>query len=125
MAPRTENVHRGTLPEGFVRVAHIGEIPDRRSKKITLNGREIALWHVGDRYYAVGNVCPHQHFSSLHQGSLEGLFLTCPMHGWTYSLETGMATVGNGRVPTYRVKIQGDEVLVERPSGESADDDEA
>jgi nitrite reductase (NADH) small subunit len=101
------------IPHGFVHVARVREIPDRRSKKIILGDREIALWHVGDKFYAIGNVCPHQHFSSLHQGILDGLFLTCPMHGWTYSLETGIASVGNGRVPTYRVEVRGEDVFLE------------
>jgi nitrite reductase/ring-hydroxylating ferredoxin subunit len=123
MALHTERERGDTIPKGFVRVAHVREIPDRCSKKIILDNEEIALWHVGGKFYAVGNVCPHQHFSSLHQGELNGLFLTCPMHGWTYSLETGMATVGNGRVRTYRVEILGDQVLLEGPAGKATDDD--
>ena len=121
----TTQARGNTFPKGFVRVAHIREIPDRCSKKIILGGEEIALWHVGDRFYAVGNVCPHQHFSALHQGILDGLFLTCPMHGWTYSLETGIAIVGNGRVLTYRVELWGDDVIMEGPHGEATDDSEA
>jgi nitrite reductase (NADH) small subunit len=48
----------------------------------------------------------------LHKGELNGLEITCPMHGWTYSLETGKATSGSGSVKTYQVKVLGDTVLV-------------
>ncbi len=74
------------------------------------------MWRSGmskGKFYAIDNVCAHQHFAMLHQGILEDLTVTCPMHGWTFSLETGRATVGSGRVKTYAVKVVGDEVWVE------------
>jgi nitrite reductase/ring-hydroxylating ferredoxin subunit len=37
------------------------------------------------------------------------------MHGWTYSLETGIALSGSGRVGTYTVKVEGDDVYIEQP----------
>ena len=49
----------------------------------------------------------------LHQGMLEDLAVSCPMHGWTYSLETGKATVGSGKVKIYAVKVVGEDVWVE------------
>jgi len=99
--------------DGFVRVARAIDIAPGTARKITLHGKDIALWHVGNLFYAVDNVCPHQHFSSLHQGVIDGLLLTCPMHGWTYSLETGRATAGSGRVRTYRVEVVGGDVMIE------------
>jgi 3-phenylpropionate/trans-cinnamate dioxygenase ferredoxin component len=99
----------------FIKVARTSDIPDRRSKRVRLEGEEIALWNVGGTFYAVSNICSHQHIAALHQGSLNGLMLTCPMHGWTYSLETGHAVSGNGRVRTYRVKVEGEDLFVEKP----------
>jgi len=102
----------------FVRVTRLSAIPEGRALKVTVGGIEIALWRVRGRLYAIGNVCSHQHFSELHHGTLAGLTVTCPMHGWTYSLETGVALTGSGRVPTYRVRTDGDDVYVEEPAGD-------
>ena len=35
------------------------------------------------------------------------------MHGWTYSLETGKAVSGDGRVKTYEVKVEGENVYLQ------------
>ena len=82
---------------------------------VHLEGEQIVLWRVNGKIYALNNFCPHQHIAALHQGTLEHLCVTCPMHGWTFSLETGAATFGSGRAKTFRVKVEGDSVFVERP----------
>jgi nitrite reductase/ring-hydroxylating ferredoxin subunit len=102
----------------FVRVARLSDIAEGRSARVKLGGDEIALWHVRGRVYAIGNVCSHQHFSELHHGILSGLTVSCPMHGWTYSLETGIAVTGSGRVRTYPVIVEGDGIYIEQPVGE-------
>jgi nitrite reductase/ring-hydroxylating ferredoxin subunit len=103
------------MPVEFIKVARTTDIPDRRSKRVHLEGEEIALWNVGGIFHAISNICSHQHIAALHQGSLNGLMLTCPMHGWTYSLETGLAASGSGRVKVYRVKVEGRDLFVEKP----------
>lgn len=102
-------------PSAFVRVARFSEIAEGRGKRIRLGDEEVALWKVQGSIFAINAVCAHQHFSALHQGILVGRTVTCPMHGWQYSLETGEAVSGSGRVRTYRVKVQGDDVYVEQP----------
>ena len=100
----------------YVRVARLSEIAEGKSVRVKLGDDEIALWHVRGKLYAIGNVCSHQHFSELHRGILSGLTVACPMHGWTYSLETGVALSGSGRVGTYAVKVEGDDVYIEQPA---------
>ena len=99
----------------FVKVARDSDIHERRSVLVHLEGEEIALWRIDGKLYAINNICPHQHTPSLHQGSLDGLFLTCPMHGWTFSLEDGRARFGSGRAKVYHVKVEGDNVYLEQP----------
>jgi nitrite reductase/ring-hydroxylating ferredoxin subunit len=96
----------------FTRVAFLQEIPERRCKLVSVDGEDIVLWKVGGKIYAMNNVCPHQHFSKLHEGTLDGLFLTCPMHGWTFSLENGRAKTGNGRAKVYEVLVRNQEVYL-------------
>ena len=100
------------MEETFVKVGKTSAFPEGRSRRIKVGDDEVALWHVRGKFYAINNVCAHQHFAMLHQGILEGLTVTCPMHGWTFSLETGRATVGSGKVRTYAVKVVGEDVWV-------------
>ncbi len=100
--------------QSFVKVARLSDIAEGRSALIRLGDDEIALWRVRGRFYAIGNVCSHQHYSELHRGILSGLTVACPMHGWTYSLETGIAVSGSGRVRTYEVKVEGENVFISR-----------
>jgi nitrite reductase (NADH) small subunit len=102
----------------YVKAAEVSEFSGGRSKRVVINETELALFLIKDKFYAVQNVCPHQHFSSLHEGILNGLELTCPMHGWTFDLSTGMATVGGGRLKRFSVKVEGNDVFVETPSSE-------
>jgi nitrite reductase/ring-hydroxylating ferredoxin subunit len=99
----------------FVKVASVSDIPERRSRLVHVEGEEIALWRVNGCIYAINNICPHQHTPALHQGTLDGIKLTCPMHGWTYSLDTGVATFGSGRAKVYEVRIESEDVLIEKP----------
>ncbi len=97
----------------LVKVAKTSEIVEKKAKLIRVNEEDIALFRVDGRFYAINNVCSHQHFSALHKGELNGLQVTCPMHGWTYSLETGEAVNGNGRVRRYDVKVLGENVFIQ------------
>lgn len=100
------------MPKEFVHAGRIADLPLTGGKFVRLHDEEIALFKIDGRVYAIGNVCPHQHISSLHQGEVHGLHVTCPMHGWTFALDTGGAVNGSGHVPTYPVKIVGGNILV-------------
>jgi nitrite reductase/ring-hydroxylating ferredoxin subunit len=102
----------------YVKAAELAEFSNDRSKRVVINETELALFFIKGKFYAVQNECPHQHYSSLHEGILDGLELTCPMHGWTFDLSTGKATVGGGRLKRFAVKVEGNDVLVEAPGSE-------
>ena len=85
-----------------------------RSRLLTIEGTDVAVFRIGDRYFAVDNHCPHQHFSKLHEGSLEGTVITCPMHGWSFDLVSGACTREGGRLTPWRVAVDGEDLVVER-----------
>jgi nitrite reductase/ring-hydroxylating ferredoxin subunit len=49
---------------------------------------------------------------------LNGGEITCPMHGWTFDLASGKATIGGGRLKRYAVKVVGNDILIEVPNDE-------
>jgi nitrite reductase (NADH) small subunit len=102
------------VPE-FVKVAAAVEIPRTGGKLVHVRGLDIALFRWGGEFLALNNVCAHQHFSMLHQGPVEACAVTCPMHGWVYDLRTGLAKGGEGRVATYAVRVEGEQLLLELP----------
>jgi nitrite reductase/ring-hydroxylating ferredoxin subunit len=58
--------------------------------------REILVCNVGGDFYAVGRRCGHAH-APLERGSLDGPYLTCPVHYVQFDVRTGEAL--NGPVP--------------------------
>jgi 3-phenylpropionate/trans-cinnamate dioxygenase ferredoxin component len=94
------------------RIARIEEIREKRGFLARVRGEEISVFKIGGEFFAIGNVCPHQHFSKLHDGEVKDFTVTCPMHGWTYDLRTGVSTNGSGKVKTYEVEIRRDEVFI-------------
>ncbi|MDL1892981.1 nitrite reductase small subunit NirD [Sphingobacteriales bacterium CHB3] len=101
------------MPAEFIKVVRVSDLPERGGKFIRIGDDEIALFRVDGKLFAINNVCAHQHISALHQGIVSGVNVTCPMHGWTYSLETGKAVSGSGCVKTYPVKVVGENVFIE------------
>lgn len=95
-----------------VRVARRADVPEGGAVRIIVADHEIALWRVQGVLHAISNTCPHQHIAALHSGSLEGECVTCPMHGWTFSLRTGQAVRGSGRVRVYPVHEEEDWVAI-------------
>jgi len=87
-----------------------------RGIKVSIDGEEVAVFRVGKEIFAVSNVCPHQHFSRIYEGTLDGLVVTCPMHGWSFDLRSGVCVNGSGSLKRYKVTLRGNEMLVELPA---------
>lgn len=102
----------------YVRVGSVNEIPVKGGRLVRIGNDDIALFQVKGDVVAVTNVCPHQKFSKIHEGQVENGRVTCPMHGWTFDLQTGNAVNGNGRLKKYNVRVDGNEVWVENQEDE-------
>ena len=73
-------------------------------------------------FYALDGICPHQG-GPLGKGKLEGDIVTCPWHGWQFSVSTGRhgaaRSICHG---TFPVKVQDGDIWVEIPSSENYDE---
>jgi nitrite reductase (NADH) small subunit len=94
------------MAEKFVKVSMVDDFPLRRAVRVVLPDDEVAVWMIGERWYAVSAICRHHHVPTLHEGIRDGLTVSCPLHGWTYSLETGEATRGGGKLQVYETVIR-------------------
>jgi nitrite reductase/ring-hydroxylating ferredoxin subunit len=103
------------VPE-FVKVARLGEVPPGEMTVIELEGHLICLVWVAGRLYAVEDDCTHVG-GPLDEGELDGEVLTCPWHLARFDVRTGRVLRGPARddLPTYSVRVEGEDVLVQRP----------
>lgn len=125
------------MPE-FVAIAKVGEIPEGEGRAYPVNGKMIAVFLTEGEYQAVSDTCPHMG-ASLATGYVENGAVMCPWHAWRFCVNDGTWLDNpNGKIclDSYEIKIEGDDILVERPepkapgpagswgesSGESADD---
>ena len=80
---------------------------------VTVDGRHVALFRLGDEFFAIDNLCLHK-AGPLCEGEIDAKdVVTCPWHGWSYDIRTG-ALVQDPRVGVSRhdVRIEGEVVSV-------------
>ena len=84
----------------------------------------LVVVNTGGSLHAFANVCPHAGLP-LEDGELRGPTVTCPFHGYTYSLRDGR-DIDDPEFGTplklYPVRVEADRVQVELPT-DAADDD--
>ncbi|MBI2664410.1 nitrite reductase small subunit NirD [Candidatus Woesearchaeota archaeon] len=96
-----------------IKVANVNEIPEGSSKIVEAAGKEIAVFNIKGKFFAISNICAHQG-GSLGEGFVAGETVTCPLHAWEYDLETGESQTQPGaKVPAYKVIVENDGVFVE------------
>ena len=76
---------------------------------------QIAVFRDNHQLFAVSNICPHQYAAVICNGFLEEKTVTCPLHGWIYSLESGKALGSNARLLTYHIFEDEGLVWLEQP----------
>jgi chlorite dismutase/nitrite reductase/ring-hydroxylating ferredoxin subunit len=102
--------------DGLMPVARVSELPAGTNTRIYLETEAVAVFNVGGCFFAVSDRCTHGR-ASLSEGKLvdaKACILECPWHGGRFDLRTGQPTAGPPSAPlrTYRVKVEGDQLLV-------------
>jgi nitrite reductase/ring-hydroxylating ferredoxin subunit/multimeric flavodoxin WrbA len=83
---------------------------------IKIDRHRIALFLHEGRLTAISDICNHKG-GPLSEGRLNGEFVTCPWHGWEYSVVTGKGPAGydEEQVPVYALEERPDGVYVQIP----------
>ena len=111
------------MKEDFIKICKASEIYNRKGKRFELDEEnEIAVFRVGEEYFAVDNICPHNHTSQMYDGYVEEMYVSCPVHGFQFHLETGEQPTKMGcKLRTFELKIIDDWIYVKRPEGKRFD----
>ena len=99
----------------YIKVSSLDELLPGELIEVELNNRLYAVCNVAGQIRAMYGVCPH-HGGPLGQGALEGSLIACPWHAWQFDTATGLCAFNDElRIPTYPVRIEAGEILVEFP----------
>ena len=98
----------------FTRACALGDVQDGKALAVEVDGVELALVRNGDDVYAIFDECSHAAIA-LSEGDVEGCTLECWLHGSRFDIRTGapLGLPATEPVPVYRVRVFGDDVLVD------------
>jgi 3-phenylpropionate/trans-cinnamate dioxygenase ferredoxin subunit len=94
-------------------VAAPGDVGEDAPITVKVGEREIGIYAVNGKHYALEDVCPHA-YALLSQGFVDGEEIECPLHGAKFHIPTGKCTKepGGRDLACYAVKLEGDRLYV-------------
>lgn len=114
------------------RLGGVADFPDNSHRVVDVNGRQLGVFHIKGKLYALPNICPHMTGpvceAKILSGSLQadeskdwkpewvhdGEVIVCPWHGLEYHVPTGQCLAYEHiRIRRYKVTVEGDDVVVE------------
>ena len=101
-------------------------VPPQEGRSVTIGGVELAVFNLGDRFATVENKCPHQG-GPLCDGIVSGTVVVCPLHGWRFDLDTGLAVRASLPVcvTTFPTRAEDGIILVDVAHGSRIEPEEA
>ena len=103
-----------SLGSQWIDIGALDQIPLRGSRVVKTSAGCIAVFRTAaDTAFAIDDKCPHKG-GPLSQGIVHDTAVTCPLHNWVISLETGQAQgADKGAVRTFPLKVEGGRLLLD------------
>jgi nitrite reductase (NADH) small subunit len=97
-----------TMQTNWTAIGKVTDIPRRGARCVNTPAGKIAVFRTADnQVFAVDDHCPHKK-GPLSQGIVHGTSVTCPLHNWVISLETGEAQGQDvGKTRTIPLRLDG------------------
>ncbi len=110
----------------WVRVGTVADFPLHGGAAVKHGESQIAVFNLGESWYATQNMCPHKNAFVLSRGICGDQAgepkISCPLHKKPFSLKTGECLSGEEyALKVFPVKVEGDEVFVELPPATQLD----
>ncbi|QNN52891.1 non-heme iron oxygenase ferredoxin subunit [Nocardioides mesophilus] len=98
----------------FTRACALAEVAVDSSLAVNVDGVDVAVVRAGEDVFAIRDECSHAAVP-LSEGDVEGCEIECWLHGSRFDLRTGKPSgpPATEPVPTYPVRVEGDDVLVD------------
>ena len=99
----------------WVTVAAASALAPESVIAVRQEGFDLALYRIGEAFYASDNVCPHAYNGRMSRGLLDGDTIACPLHGAVFEIRTGRAIDGPycADLKIFPVRVMGEEIQVE------------
>ena len=103
--------------DDWIEVAPLGDVPEGKATRVSLEGVNVLLARDGERVFAIADRCTHQG-APLSKGSIRVsgslATVTCPVHGSQFALDSGRVMRGPATTPVaaYDVKVNDDVVYI-------------
>ena len=101
------------MTQTWVEIGLISDIPRRGARCVKRGDLAIAIFRTADdRVFALEDKCPHRN-GPLSQGIVHDGCVTCPLHNWVISLETGAAQgADEGQTHSFPVRLEGEVIYL-------------
>jgi len=101
----------------WIDVGALEDVPVRGSRIVKTAAGCIAIFRTTENEtFALEDRCPHKG-GPLSSGIVHGRSVTCPLHNWVISLETGEAQGDDeGCTNPYQVRVENGRMLMDRAS---------
>ncbi|MEO1330644.1 MAG: nitrite reductase small subunit NirD [Pseudomonadota bacterium] len=103
------------LVSDWIDVGAVAEIPPRGARVVKTPLGCVGVFRTADNeVYALEDRCPHAG-GPLSQGIVHGRSVTCPLHNWVISLETGEAQgADEGATASIPSRVENGRILLSR-----------
>ena len=97
----------------WTHVCTLAELADESAVSVSVGDEKVCVARSEGKLYALRDVCSHADIA-LSDGEVDEGAVECWLHGSRFDLATGqpLGLPANRPVPTYSVKVEGDDVLV-------------
>ncbi len=102
------------MTQSWLDIGALEDIPRRGARVVKTRHGCVALFRTAaDQVFAIDDRCPHKG-GPLSEGIVHGNAVTCPLHNWVFSLETGLAQgADSGEVATYPAEVRQGRILLD------------
>lgn len=99
----------------FLKVGTLAQLPPDSVMEVMVGDQPYAVCHAGGAIRALSGVCIHRG-GPLGQGQIHDGFVVCPYHLWEFDCTTGEYDYdATKRVPTFEVKVEGEDIYIQVP----------
>lgn len=98
----------------WIDIGALADIPPQGARVVKTAAGCVAVFRTAtDQVFAIDDACPHKG-GPLSEGIVHGNAVTCPLHAWVFSLETGMAQgADEGAVNSYPARVEAGRILLD------------